>query len=351
MTDHEQLLNQFQAMPKIELHRHLEGSVRLETLVEVARDYGLMNAEFVDVERLRPHVQMMPGEPRDWQHFLGKFHVLRQFYRSPEIVKRVTREAIEDAAADNIKYLELRFTPQALNNLMACSFHTVMSWVCEASYEAAETCGIQVGLIVSMNRHEGIEIGEQVLRAAIDHQQLGVLGIDLAGQEAVFSARPFQSLFHRARDAGLGITVHAGEWDGAHSVRDAVEHLGAERVGHGIRLLEDPSLIELVIERGIVLEVCPTSNVDSGVVASSANHPLPELYRRGLRTTINTDDPLISNITLSEELTYSFEKMAFSFEEIKHQTLMAAQAAFLPNAARAALVSQFEHWLSAFAPL
>jgi adenosine deaminase len=339
------LLNAIRALPKIELHRHLEGSVRLQTLVDIALEYGIEMPEY-DIETLRPFVQMMPDEPRNWQHFLAKFQTLRQFFRSPDVIRRVTREVVEDAAADNVKYLELRFTPRALSNIINCSYHEVVSWVCQTAAQAGEDFNIQVRLIPSMNRHESVDIGEEVLTAAIDHCDQGVVAVDLAGNEQTFSARPFQSVFSRAREAGLGITIHAGEWGGADNIRDSIEHLGAARIGHGVRLLEDPTLAPILVERGVVLEVCPTSNVQSGVVADFSAHPLPLLLRQKVRATINTDDPLVSNITLSDEIERVVTHMGMTLDDVKQLTVSAAQAAFLPVPERAALVTRFEDWFS-----
>lgn len=340
------LVEAVQALPKIELHRHLEGSVRLQTLVEIAQEYGIEMPEY-DVETLRPFVQMMPDESRNMQHFLGKFSTLRQFYRSLDIIQKITREAVIDAALDNIKYMELRFTPPALCYITGASFEDVVGLVCQATKEAAKDCGIEVGLIVSMNRHEGVDVGEKVLHAALKHQHNGVVGLDLAGREPGFSANPFRELFQRAKKAGLGITIHAGEWEGAQSVWDAIGNLGASRLGHGIRALEDPGIVSVLVKRGIVLEVCPSSNVDSGVVENLRQHPLPKLYQNDILTTINTDDPLVSNITLSDEIIRVMNEMFFTLDDIKKQTLQAAQSAFLPDSERAALMKKFEQW---FAP-
>lgn len=340
-----QLLASMRSMPKVELHRHLEGAVRLSTLVEIAQEYQEIILCDGSLEQLRPHVQMMPDEPRDWQHFLSKFNVLRRFYRSPEIIQRVTREAIADAAADNIRYLELRFTPQALNNIIDCSFELIIGWVCEAAAAAAVAHGIEVKLIISLNRHESVDIGERVLRAAMTCRQMGIVGLDLAGQEALFSSRPFRRLFEQARADGLGITIHAGEWDGARSIIDAVDVLGAQRIGHGIRALEDPQTVALLIERGIVLEVCPTSNILSGVVPTMSQHPLNALVQQQVLTTINTDDPLICNITLSDELALVAEQTSLTLADIKRQMLVAAGAVFLPPDERAALVEDFRKGL------
>ncbi len=333
-----------QTLPKIDLHRHLEGSVRLETLVEIAREYDIEMPEY-DIELLRPFVQMMPGETRNSQHFLAKFQTLRQFFRSPEIIRRITREAIADAAADHIKYLELRFTPRALSNILQCPFEAVIEWVCATVEEAATAYDIQVRLILSMNRHESVEIGRQVLEAAIAYRNRGIVAVDLAGNEQDFPAAPFRPLFEEAKASGLGVTVHAGEWAGAQNVREAVEHLGADRVGHGVRVVEDPALVDWLIDRGIVLEICPTSNVQSGVVEDWPLHPLSRLFRQGVMTTINTDDPVVSGITLTNEMSRAVEHMAFSMSDVRQNILNAARSAFLPDAERQRLVRRFESWL------
>lgn len=331
-------------LPKIELHRHLEASFRLSTLIEIAIEHNIEMPEYT-IEMLRPFVQMMPGEERSPQHFLAKFLTLRQFFCSPEIIRRVTREAIEDAAADNIKYMELRLTPRALSNILNCSFQSVMEWIC-AEVEAAQALhDIQVRLILSMNRHESVEIGQQVLEVALAFRDRGVVAVDLAGNEQEYSAKPFQDIFHRARVEGLGITIHAGEWAGAQNIRDAVETLYADRIGHGVRVIDDPRLIHWLAEHGTALEICPTSNVDSGVVADWHEHPLPHLYREGVTTTINTDDPLICNITLTDEIIRAIDEMDFTLDDIKRNILNAAQSAFLPPAERAALVSRFRQML------
>jgi adenosine deaminase len=331
-------------LPKVELHRHLEGSVRLQTLVDIAREYTFEMPEY-DPETLRPFVQMMPGEVKDSTHFLAKFATLRQFYRSPEIIQRIAREAVYDAADDNVKYMELRFTPRALSTIIKASAMDVIGWVCDAVNEAADERGIDVRLIASMNRHESVEFGEQVLHAAFAHCDRGVVAIDLAGKEEGFPANLFLPLFRDAKAAGLGVTIHAGEWEGPQSVWDAIGNMGATRVGHGIRSLEDDGIVNIIRERGIVLEVCPTSNVDSGVIPALDAHPLRKLTEQGLWTTINTDDPLISNITLTDELVRSIHYMGFTFDEIKQATLRAVQASFLPDGEKEALLTQFRDWL------
>lgn len=334
-----------QAMPKIELHRHFEASLRLETMLDIARKTGIEMPEY-DEETLRPFVQMMPGEERSSKHFLGKFMTLRQFFRSPEIIERIAREIVEDAAKDNIHYMELRFTPKALTNITQAPLETIVPLVCDAANAAAEELGIFVRYIVSMNRHEPVALGEPVLRAAINNRHRGVVGIDLAGDEANYPGLEFRPLFQRAKAAGLGITVHAGEWGGADSVWNAIGNLGADRVGHGVGVLQDPAMVQVLVDREIVLEVCPTSNYLSGVVSTLDAHPLVTLTSMGVLTTINTDDPVICNITLSDEIALAME-MGLSLDEVKQYILRAAHAAFLPNTEREELVQVFENRLAA----
>lgn len=340
-------LAKMRAMPKIELHRHFEGSVRLNTLVDIAREFHIEMPEY-DEETIQPFVQMMPQEPRNWQHFLAKFKTLRQFYRSDEVIARISREIVEDAAKDNIAYMELRFTPMALSSVTHSSNDDIIKLVSTTAMQAAEDCGIQVGLIVSTNRHEGPEVAEKVLQSAVDCKVRGVVGVDLAGNEAKYPAHPFRTMFRDAKKEGLGITIHAGEWDGANSVWDAIGNIGADRIGHGIRVLEDPAIMSVLVEREIVLEVCPSSNYLSGVVDELESHPLPQLMRQRVQTTINTDDPLVCNIELSDEFALAAQHMNLTMDELKTNILCAARSAFLPPAQRDKLVSDFQVKLSQY---
>lgn len=320
--------------------------MRISTLVDIARDFGVEMPEY-EVETLRPFVQMMPHEPRTWQNFMAKFRTLRQFYLAPSVIRRIAQEAVIDAAEDNIKYMELRFTPKALCNIVKCSAHDVVRWVCETVAETADEYGMVVKLIVSMNRHESVEIGEKVTQAAIDYMDMGVVGIDLAGIEAGYAAYPFRDVFERGRRAGLGVTLHAGEWEGPQSVWDALSNVGAHRIGHGIRSIEDTGVVHVLLEQDVTLEVCPSSNVDSGVVTTMSSHQLPVLLASGLNVTLNTDDPLVSGITLTDEIVRVMENLPITLDDVKQMTLNAAKAAFLPNDEKRDLIKYFERLLYA----
>ncbi len=336
-TDLRQLVFQ---LPKVELHRHLEGSIRITTLVEVAQQYNI-DLPARDVEGLRSHVQITPDSPTDSAHFLSKFAVIRRFFHAPEIIRRVAREAVEDAAADNVKYMELRFTPKALAKLQNYSFSDVVRWVCEGVTEAQAQRDIRVRLIVSMNRHESVLEGERALRAALDHRAMGIVGLDLAGQESGYPANPFYRLFAEAKQQGLGITVHAGEWFGPRNIKDAISVMGADRIGHGVRVVEDSKVAQLARESKTMFEVCPTSNLHSGVFPAAKYHPLRDMIDLGIKASINTDDPAISNITLTDELALALGPLGLTLDNVKGAILNAAQSAFLPPDEKAALVAYF----------
>ena len=321
----------YQAVPKVELHRHLEGSLRLNTLSELSRSHGL---GLPGTDRLRTMVQVNEEEPYTFQNFLSKFQTLRLFYRSPEIIGRIVREAVADAAADNVRHIEIRFSPVALSRAEGYSFGEVMDWVIEGACQAEKDFGISVSLIVSVNRHESPQLADQVIGLAASRRAGGIVGIDLAGNEPHFSALPFAGIFQDAKKEGMRICVHAGEWGGAENVAEAIKFLGAERIGHGIRVLDDPQTVELARENGTYFEVCVTSNYQSGAVNALGAHPLPRLLAAGLNVTLNTDDPSISRITLSDEYRLVCEEMGISRQTLQELVLAAARGSFLPGAKR-----------------
>lgn len=340
MADETLPINKYVALPKVELHRHLEGSLRLSTMLDIARKHGVTVP--VSMLNLSGLVQVQDQDPLTFSNFLEKFKTLRLFYRSPDVIHRVTREAVEDAAKDNVRYLELRFTPVALSRAEGFPLHDVMDWVVASAQEAAKAFNIKVGLIASVNRHESPELAEQVAWLAVEHQKKGLYGLDLAGNEAEFKAAPFYDIFKEAKQSGLHITIHAGEWGPAANVRDAIENLNAERIGHGVRVMEDAAVASLAKERGTVLEVCVTSNFQSGVVHELEKHPLPAMMAVGLMVTVNTDDPSVSRITLSNEFQIIREKLNVSMDVLKDSVLLAAKSSFLPDAEKTALVESLK---------
>lgn len=333
-------------LPKVDLHRHLEGSLRLETMLELVQREGLDLPN--DEAALRSIVQVQPHDPHSPANFLAKFTPIRKIFRSPEIIRRVTYEAVSDAAADNVIHLELHFTPVALAETGNFPLVEVVDWVIEAAFSAAAQFNIRLGLIAGINRHEVVELAEQVAQIAVDQQEQGLVGLSLAGDETAYPAEPFIPILEAAREAGLGITVHAGEWAGAESVRQALEDMEAIRIGHGVRVMEDPEVVNLARDRRAVFEVCLTSNVQSGVVSNLGDHPLHRMIQAGLQVTLNTDDPTICNTYLTNEYAVAIEEQKLTLVSIKELILTAAQAGFLPRSEKAALESEL---LTALLPI
>jgi len=312
----------------VDLHRHLEGSLRLNTILELAISSGADLPR--DTASLRSLVQVQPGDSRDPKTFLSKFDALRRLYRSPEIIGRVTREAIEDAAADGVRYLELRFTPVAMGHAMGFPLGDVVRWVVDATRAVTGQTGLRVGLIASVNRHESVHQAEEVARSAFDFAGQSIVALDLAGNEDGFPAEPFIPAFREAKQAGLRITVHAGEWGNGASVKYALRDMDADRIAHGVRVLEDPEALELAVARRTVFEVCLTSNLLSGVVQRLEDHPLIRMLEAGLQVTLNTDDPGICSTTMTQEMVAAVSSLGLSIESLKGLTLAALQGSFLP---------------------
>jgi adenosine deaminase len=320
---------EFRSLPKVELHRHLEGSLRLSTMLDIARKHGMtIPANVVRLSRL---VQVQDEDNFTFDNFLAKFNTLRMFYRSPEVIERITHEAVEDAAKDNVRYLELRFTPVALSRAERFPLENVVDWVVKAAKEAEKKYKVMVRLIASVNRHEALELAEQVAWIAVEKGRENIVGLDLAGNEAQFPARPFLSLFKEARQSGLSVTIHAGEWSGAANVREAIEVFGAQRIGHGVRVVEDDFTTALARETGTAFEVCMTSNYQTGVVPGLDAHPAPKMLNAGLNVTLNTDDPSISQITLGNEYRMAVQDLKIPLDTLKQRIVAAAAASFLPE--------------------
>jgi adenosine deaminase len=335
-------LRPYRRYPKVDLHRHLEGSLRLDTLMDIARIHGITIPLMPELRRM---VQIQPSDALTSSTFLAKFKILRLFYHSPDIIARVTHEAVSDAAEDGVVHLELRFTPVALTRARDFNLSEVIDWVITSAQEAAREFGISVVLIASVNRNESVKLAEQVVGLALERKDRGIVGLDLAGNEADFPVAPFVEMFREAKAGGLKISIHAGEWGGAVNVREAIEVLQADRIGHGVRVLEDATVVALARERQTPFEVCITSNSQSGVVSTLAAHPLLKMIEAGLAVTLNTDDPSISQITLSDEYRMAVEKLNLTQAQLVECILTGAQAAFLPPAAKQDLISRIRSQL------
>jgi adenosine deaminase len=332
------------ALPKIDLHRHLEGSLRLSTLAEIARQHGVDLPSW-DLEELRPYVQIV-DDPPNFQGFLAKFKPLRRFYSTREAVMRVAYEAAADAATDNVKYLELRFNPVTLARMQGFSYEEVADWVASAVESAQQDYNIQVRLIAQIGRDESIAVAQQVAEVAVAFQNRGFVGLDLAGDEIIYpTAAHFAEVFHWAKARGLHITIHAAEAGPARNIREAIELLGAERIGHGVRAVEDLSVMDLLAKHNITLEMCPTSNLQTGAISRPGQHPLWAYQQVGIRVTINTDDPSISDTTLTDEYLVALHGIGIPLRALRQMILTAAESAFLAETECQRLVEWFQQAL------
>ena len=333
-----ELRQMLHALPKVDLHRHLEGSLRLETLAEIAREHGIDLPSY-DMDQLRPYVQIT-DDPPDFQRFLGKFQLLRRFYTTREAVERVAYEAVIDAAADNVRYLELRFNPAALAHAQGFPFEEVTDWVIQSVMRAQADQNIVVRLLCTVVRHEDLGSANQIMDIALARHAQGIVGVDLAGDEVKHSARPFAAMFRRVAESGLGVTIHAGEASGAENVREAIELMSAQRIGHGIRAIENSDVVKLVRDRNVALEVCPTSNLQTGVMQKFGHHPLRDLFMLGVNVTLNTDDPSVSDTTLTDEFLVAMMGMGLTLPDLKKIIRNGIRAAFLPIDERERLEDQ-----------
>lgn len=322
------------ALPLCELHRHLDGNVRLATILELAREHGIVLP--ADDERgLAPYVHVDSHEP-GLMAFIARFRYLTEVLVDAAACRRVARENVGDAASEGIDYVELRFSPAFMAQRHGLDPRAVVEACAEGASEGAAATGVGVKLIGILSRTYGVEACARELDALLACREQ-LVGVDLAGDEAGFPAALFREHFDRVRDAGLHVTVHAGEAAGPESVWSAIRDLGAERIGHGFRAVEDPALVEHLAETGIGLECCPTSNLHISAVASYAEHPIPALAARGVRFCLNTDDPGISAITLRHEYETAAPAVGLSVGQVRRAQADALDLAFASPDEKAAL--------------
>lgn len=323
-------------LPLVDLHRHLDGNVRLETVLDLGRAYGVaLPAD--TVEGLRPYGQVQGVTP-SLMDFIAKFDLLKLVFVDEDAIARIAEENIEDAAREGIDYVELRCSPAFMGERYGLASRRVLAAVCRGVRAGLARFPVQARVIGIMSRHLGEAVCWEELEAAIALQSEGVTAIDLAGDEANFPGRRFVRHFQRAREAGLRVTVHAGEAAGPESVRQAIEELGAERIGHAVHAAADPALLDLMAARGIAVESCPTSNVQTSTVPAYAAHPLPLFLRRGLCVTLGSDDPGISAIDLPHEYRVARDELGLNEAELRQLQRNGVQAAFLSPAEKEALL-------------
>jgi adenosine deaminase len=324
-------------LPLIDLHRHLDGSVRLETVIELAREKGIpLPAD--DVASLRPYV-VVEGKTRGLMDFISRFRYLTAILDDLDACRRVAYENVEDAQREGIDYIELRFSPWFMSETHQLDPAGVVEAVADGIRCAERDTGVRAQMIGILSRTYDAETCHRELDALLAHRD-HLVAIDLAGDELRYPASRFREHFKRARDAGLEVTVHAGEADGPESVWAAIRELGARRIGHGIHSLGDPELVNYLAEHRIGLEVCITSNIHTGTVESYRDHPVRLLFEQGLLVNLNTDDPAISGIDLAHEYETAAREAGLSADQSRQSQLNALEMAFLPEAEKQALLEK-----------
>jgi adenosine deaminase len=323
------LLRELQGLPKVDLHRHLEGSIRLETLLEIGRKERAPLPTY-DLTQLR-HLVQVDNDPPGFLNFLNKFKVFRGFYPNRSAIERIAYEVVEDAAQDNVKYLELRYSPTHFACGQRFPEEEVIRWIQGSLERGMTNYDIEVIPLLTISRNYGIELAEHTVSIATKYAGEFFFGLDVAGDEINYPARPLAHLFKRAKDSGMGLTLHAGEAGGPENVIEAVEEFGCDRIGHGVQASRSEQAMVVLKERNVMLEICPTSNIHTGAINSFAAHPLKLFHRRGIPVSLNTDDPKISNITLTAEYHNVVTKMELPKEVLKSFNLMALEHSFHPH--------------------
>lgn len=323
-------------LPLVDLHRHLDSTVRPATVLEIARQHGI-SLPADTAAALRPFMQI--DQPvSSLPEFFKRFDLLLRIFVDYDAIYRVARENLEIALAEGIDYVELRFSPLFMAGVHQLRPVEITRTVCRALQEATDL-PIRASGIVIMSRQFGPDGCLAELEAAEACAGQGIVALDLAGDEAGYPGHLFVEHFRRARAAGLHTVAHAGEAAGPASVRQAVEELGAERIGHAVHAAKDPAVMDLLAERGVAVESCLTSNLQTVTVPSLQEHPLPLFLRRGIRVTLNTDDPGISGIDLPHEYRL-LQQLPLTAEEVRQVRLNGALAAFLSPAEREALLGR-----------
>jgi adenosine deaminase len=335
----------FARMPKAELHLHLDGSLRPATALELARQRGL--DEGLDLPAMTGRLTA-PERCLDQADLLRAFDLPIAIMQDAEAIARITHELVEDVAGDGTRYAEVRWAP-ALHVTRGLSLHDSIAAVVEgaASGVAAVAAGgrrVDVRLIAVAMRSHSPDMSLAVAKEAAQFPDRGLTGFDLAGGEAQFpDPRLHLAAFEAARAGGLGITIHAGEWGGATQVRRALV-VGPSRIAHGAPAIDDATLVAELIERGITLDLCPTSNVQAAIYPSLADHPLARLARAGAQVTLSTDDRTVSDLTLVREYERAHEVLGLSAAELWRMNMHALRVAFLHHdeMLRARLLGEFE---------
>lgn len=316
-------------IPKTEIHIHLEGSIRTQTIIDVAKEYNL-NLPSYQVSELDKHVKVY-DQMRDLHAVLKAFDIFQRSIASPQVVERIAWELFEDSARQNIKLFEVRFSPDWAFHGHNLDWDACLEELVRAKARAEKEFDMAIGLIAITSRSMGPPSCVRTVDWAIRHKQ-HILGIDLADSERDFPLREFIPPVMKAKAAGLKVTIHTGEDSPAAFVKETIELADPDRIGHGIHSIDDMQVVELLKDRDITLEVNPWSNYLTSAVPTIEEHPLKKLFDLGVKVTINSDDPEVLETNLNNEYRIAHEILGLSLAEIATCNRYAYQASFIPEA-------------------
>lgn len=328
-------LEVIRALPKTDLHVHLDGSLRLQTILEIAKKERVELPSH-DLEGLRAAIGCGNAFGSLTEYLRG-FEITLRVMQTEESLERIAFELAEDAHQENVCYMEVRYSPM-LHTRRGLKLTRVVEAVLEGLRRARETYGIKANLIICGIRNISPESSYAMAELAVAYKGRGVVGFDLAGAEADFPAKHHRAAFQLVRDNNINCTIHAGEAYGPESIAQAIHVCGAHRLGHGCRLRENGDLLHYVNDHRIPLECCPSSNVQTGAVRDLASHPVRLYFDLGLRVTINTDNRLITNTTVSKELHLIHSELDVPFADIKAMIVAGFKSSFQPFHEKQALL-------------
>ncbi|MGH3507715.1 MAG: adenosine deaminase [Nocardioidaceae bacterium] len=331
-----------EALPKAHLHLHFTGSMRHETVLELAAEQGLWLPDAL-TDHWPP--RLSAADEKGWFRFQRLYDVARAVVRTEPVVRRLLREAAEDEAREGSRWLEIQVDPSGYANWFG-GITAFTDLVLDAAREASRLTGVHTAIVVAANRTRHPLDARTLARLAAQYAGRGVVGFGLSNDERRGDALAFAKAFDIARRAGLLATPHGGELCGPDSVWSCLDALGATRIGHGVRAVEDPGLVAQIAEAGITLEVCPRSNVALGVYPDAASVPLRQLFDAGVRLALGADDPLLFGSRLLDQYVDAREVHGFSDEEIAELARMSIRGSAAPDDVRAALLTDVDAWLS-----
>jgi len=330
-------------LPKAELHVHLDGSVRPQTLLELAQEQGV-KLPAADVKALAAYMHVT--DARSLVDYLARFEVTLSVLQTPDALERAAYELIEDGAQENVRYMEIRYSP-VLNARGGMPLTEAVDAPLRGLARGAKDFGVKSQLIICGIRNMSPEVSLELANLTIAYKGRGVVAFDLAGAEYNFPAKKHKEAFYTVIDHNMATTVHAGEAYGAESIHQALHYCHADRIGHGTRLYENPELEQYVLDRRVPLEICITSNVQTRAVPSLASHPVRRYLDLGIVLSLNTDNRLMSATTVTEELWLAHSQLRFTRADIDRVILYGFESAFLPHREREALVAKVKRELEA----